>query len=159
MNRTASNHNPSIKIYCDGGARGNPGPAAIGFVVKSPTDKKIHTAGKYIGKATNNVAEYNAVIFALRWVLKNQNRLKKTFTTNDLSIRFYLDSSLVVNQINGSFKVKNSTLRELFLTTKNQQDQLTLPVLFTAIPRDQNTEADAVVNIELDNHHSSNSSF
>ena len=105
-------------IHTDGGARGNPGPAAIGVVIEkvigriktSKESKVIAEFGKRIGETTNNVAEYTAVIEALRWLKNNQINKSRIRT---LVIQFYLDSILVVNQLNGMFKVKDAHLREL----------------------------------------------
>ena len=70
------NEKTSLKIFTDGGARGNPGPAAVGFLVKNGQGKTLVKAGKYIGKTTNNVAEYRAVIEALKW-LKGEVKSEK----------------------------------------------------------------------------------
>src|SRR3989344_4157822 len=107
-----------IIIYTDGGSRGNPGPAALGVVIQFPEDHgKLFSAGEHkrygetIGVATNNVAEYSAVIFALKKarVLLGKVRAKKT------SIELRTDSELLVKQMNGEYKVKNKDLRELFV--------------------------------------------
>ncbi len=135
-----------LTIHTDGGARGNPGPAAIGFVVESG-GKIIFRHGECIGVATNNVAEYTAVISALEWLIKSQPN-HHTLTT----IQFFLDSSLVVNQINGQFKVKQASLKTLLASIIGLLDQLNLPTTFTYIPRSQNTLADALVNQALDSH-------
>src|SRR3989344_5426246 len=94
----------NLSIYTDGGARGNPGPAAIGFVVKNGEDT-IAEQAEFIGETTNNTAEYQAVIYALNWIEANQ----KDATT----IAFYLDSKLVVNQLLGTFKIKQPHLQAL----------------------------------------------
>lgn len=92
-----------LKIYIDGASRGNPGPAGIGIVVENFEGKVIHTYRKYIGKATNNVAEYKALIEALR--------IAKSLGGEELWI--YSDSDLLVNQLNERYRVKNETLRKL----------------------------------------------
>ncbi len=132
-----------IIIFCDGGARGNPGPAAAGVVIKDETGKEIAQFGKKIGKATNNVAEYSAVIFALEWVRENITN------TENLQIDFYLDSRLVVNQLNGLFKVKNANLRELIIRIRELEARLS--TLYNLIPREENYLADRMVNMALDN--------
>lgn len=126
----------SLKINCDGGARGNPGPAAAAFVV---TGNLQYKCGKYLGVATNNVAEYQAVILALEWLVKNPGRAD-----------FFLDSNLVVNQLNGLFKVKNADLRELLLKVRELEGKITLPITYSYVPREQNSEADLLVNETLD---------
>ena len=93
-------------INCNGGARGNPGPAAAAFVVKLD-EKEIHSESKYLGSVTNNVAEYFAVIIALDWLIQDSR-----FPIPD-SIHFILDSELIVRQINGVYKVKDIKLKKL----------------------------------------------
>lgn len=130
---------PTISVFCDGGARGNPGPAAWGFVVKKD-GKVIHEAGGYIGIATNNIAEYTAVVVALTY-------LKEGLEGSDLS--FYLDSQLVASQLSGIYKVKNSSLRELIFEIKILENSFG-KITYTHIPREQNKEADRQVNLALD---------
>lgn len=150
-----SNH-VTISVFCDGGSRGNPGPSACAFVLKDETGKTLHQEGKFLGTATNNIAEYQAVLLALNY-LKNNKVINQQSAISNWIINFYLDSSLVVNQINGTFKVKNATLRELLLQINSQL--LTLPcrqaginskLTFSHIPREQNHEADKLVNETLD---------
>ncbi len=126
----------TININCDGGSRGNPGPAASAFVVAGDMQYKC---GKYLGIATNNVAEYNAVIMALEWLNKNQH-----------TARFYLDSSLVVNQINGLFKVKDSNLAGLLMQVRVLEAKISTPITYSYVPREQNVAADLLVNETLD---------
>ena len=87
-----------LKIFCDGGARGNPGPAAAAFVVFSG-NKTLAKEGKYLGSTTNNQAEYNAVLLAMKWLLKNKSNI------DGKKVDFYLDSELVVKQLMGEYKV------------------------------------------------------
>src|SRR3989344_3558887 len=94
-------------VHTDGGARGNPGPAAIGVVIEEG-NKTLAAFGKTIGEATNNIAEYTAVIEALMWLTQHPADY----------IQFFLDSTLVVNQLNGLFKVKEPHLRELLLQVR-----------------------------------------
>lgn len=133
-------HNQLI-IHTDGGARGNPGPAAIGVVIEKE-GKIIHEFGKTIGETTNNVAEYTAVIEALIWLAS------KNYT---LEIKnFFLDSKLVVEQLNGRFKLKNANLRELFLKIKILEQEVGGVITYQYIPREKNTQADFLVNQALD---------
>lgn len=132
----------NLTIYCDGGSRNNPGEAAYGFVVYDD-NKKIHEEGRRIGIATNNVAEYTAVIEALKWVTAHYKNTKK--------LMFFLDSSLAVNQLNGIFKIKSEHLRDLFFTIKSLEKMHQLSTVFTAIPREKNKAADRMVNLALDN--------
>lgn len=133
-----------IIVNTDGGARGNPGPAAIGFYIRDEEGNEIAKVGEKIGKATNNVAEYLAVIFALEWIVRN-------LETETLSIGFYLDSNLVVNQLNGIFKIKEGHLRELFFRIKILEQQIKGDISYHHISRKQNFVADSLVNSALDN--------
>ena len=128
-----------LEIFTDGGARGNPGPAGIGVVfrVKGTT---IASFKEYIGETTNNQAEYKAVLLALKHL--------KDFHYK--AVNFYLDSLLVVNQVNGIYKVKNEELRPLYQQIK---DNLFFEnVKFQYIPREKNQEADRLVNQAIDEH-------
>ncbi len=135
----------NVNVFTDGGARGNPGPSAIGVYIEEESQKKIAGFGKTIGIATNNVAEYKAVIEALDWIIEN----KKEFSKNT-KINFFLDSKLVCSQIIGIFKVKNADLRNLLFDVRNREAQISLPIFYKHIPREQNTKADAFVNQALD---------
>lgn len=130
---------PSLTVFTDGGARGNPGPAAIGFIVQDNQGRTLIKQGKYIGQATNNVAEYTAVIEALKWLLANDLAVKGP-------INFYLDSKLVVNQLNGLFKVKNQRLRELIVQVRTLEQEAGGRVFYQFIPRQKNQNADFLVN-------------
>lgn len=135
----------SINVFTDGGARGNPGPSAIGVYIEDQLRKKIAGFGKTIGVATNNVAEYKAVIEALTWIIEN----KKDFSKS-AKVYFFLDSKLVCSQIIGIFKVKNADLRNLLFDVRNMEAQISLPIYYKHIPREQNTKADSFVNSALD---------
>lgn len=128
-----------MDIYCDGGARGNPGPAACAFVALN--DGKIfYKSGKYLGLATNNVAEYSAVILALTWLQKQ----------NFKDINFKLDSQLVAKQLAGLYKIKNENLRQLFLDADKLRKNLGAQIIFSYVPRSKNLLADKLVNEILD---------
>lgn len=128
-----------LEIYCDGGARGNPGPAAYGFVVKN-NGQIIREQKEFIGIATNNVAEYTSVIAALKW-------LAKSYVGQDLN--FFLDSQLVASQLSGLFKIKNSTIRNLVFEIQTLESEFA-QIRYTHIPREKNKEADRLVNQALD---------
>ena len=132
-----------LSVYCDGGSRGNPGPAAIGITVKC---QNIIQISKCIGIKTNNQAEYQAVIHALEWLVHNLDRLNQ----KPEKINVFLDSTLVVNQINGKFKVKNAKIRELLFKVKTLENQVGPPIIYHRIPREENGEADRLVNEALD---------
>ncbi len=129
----------SIKMFADGGSRGNPGPSASGFVLLNLDDTVIYSEGIYLGITTNNQAEYQAVKFGLEEALKLGAR----------EISVYLDSLLVVNQMTGIFKVKN---RDLWPINEAIHDLVSKfkRVSFTHVPRELNKLADAEVNKALD---------
>lgn len=133
-----------VNIYCDGGARGNPGIAAVGVVIKNENQQILFKFGEVIGETTNNVAEYSAVIKALDF-LKNKN-------IKPGKINFFLDSRLVVNQLNGIFKIKNPGLFNLFLKVRNLEREINYQINYALIPRAQNWEADSLVNQALNNY-------
>src|SRR6266852_4517343 len=124
----------------DGAARGNPGPAAYGVILRRPDGTTHESLGKYIGRTTNNVAEYYALIAALDY--EAASGIKR--------LRVYSDSQLIVNQIKGLYKVKHPDLRPLHERAKKQAAGLEA---FTIqyVPREQNRDADAAANAALDN--------
>lgn len=133
-----------ISVFCDGGARGNPGPSAVGVVIKDKAGKLIHTIGKRIGFATNNVAEYTSVVEAMNYLAQ------KSFSINPTGVHFFLDSQLVVSQLNGVYKIKNPRLRELLMRIREKEALVKYPIIYTHIPREKNIEADSLVNEALD---------
>lgn len=139
---TKISHNKII-IYTDGGSRGNPGPAALGVYFET-LGKKY---GEFLGTATNNVAEYEAMIFALKKVkaLVGKENADKT----EIEIRS--DSQLIVSQLNGEFKLKEESLWKYFINIWNLKQDFK-KVSFTYIPREKNKIADAVLNETLDEH-------
>lgn len=133
-----------IIIYTDGGARGNPGPAAIGFVIEGASSR-TREYSEQIGNATNNVAEYRAVIAALK---KIKHLLgKEKAKTAHVEIRS--DSELVVRQMNAEYKIKGPDLQPLFIELWNLKQDFG-SVEFTEIPREKNRAADRLVNRALD---------
>lgn len=128
-----------FKIYTDGGARGNPGPGAAGVVIKDDLGKLVAQSAKYLGRVTNNQAEYQGVILGL----------EKAKELGGQVLKFYLDSELVASQLNRLFKIKEPALQQLFIKAWN----LAMPfkqVSYQHIPREKNREADRLVNLELD---------
>ncbi len=128
-----------LTTYTDGGARGNPGPAASGIVVKDDTGKTLSAFGVYLGHQTNNVAEYTALLEAL----------KKAKELGATEVDCVLDSELVVKQMRGEYKVKEPTLQKLFIAVYNAAAQFK-KVTYRHVLRAQNKEADAEVNKILD---------
>ncbi|PIR13397.1 ribonuclease H [Candidatus Falkowbacteria bacterium CG11_big_fil_rev_8_21_14_0_20_39_10] len=128
-------------IFTDGGARGNPGPAGIGAVLKDEDGKITAEISEYIGETTNNQAEYRAVLAAI----------KKAQEIGAEELEFYLDSELVVKQLNREYKVKNKDLAPLFVRIYNATMDFK-KVTFKHVRREENTEADRLVNEALDCH-------
>lgn len=131
-----------LLIYTDGGSRGNPGPAACAFVVCGEGDNVVFQSGKYLGRQTNNFAEYCGVEEALKW-LSCQNNLPA-------EINFKLDSLLVVNQLNGIYKIKNPALRAKIIEIRKIEKMLNRKICFRHIKREGNALADSLLNKTLD---------
>ena len=130
-----------IIIFTDGGSRGNPGPAGIGIYI-STLDKKY---GEYIGETTNNVAEYAALIFALKKIKQLVGKDK----SKQYEIECKLDSELVVKQLNHEYKLKEEYIQKNFIEIWNLMLDFK-SVIFKHILREQNKIADALVNQALD---------
>ena len=133
-----------IFIHSDGGARGNPGPAAAGVYLEIPAEKLRLMCGKFLGVNTNNFAEYQGAILGLEKALtltKGESR--------DYQIKFFLDSALIVNQLNGHFKLKATNLVELFWKVREIEKNFAA-VFYQHVPREKNKEADQAVNFALD---------
>jgi len=134
-----------IIIYVDGGARGNPGPSAIGVLFCNEKGVCFKRFGEYLGVMTNNEAEYNAAIFALE-------KFKSIFgkkLAKETEIEIRSDSELLVNQMNGKYKISEKNLQPLFLKLWNLKLDFK-KVKFKFIPRKKNKEADQLVNHVLD---------
>lgn len=168
----------NLIINTDGASRGNPGKAAYGFVIKNKEGIILHQEGKCIGVATNNVAEYTAVLKSFEYIKEKLNKplsaasngvsgSKSRFFLNHSSskqvsrysgsankkplhkIRTFSDSELIVNQLGGKYKIKNLTLKELALKIIDLTIELG-EVEFIAIPREENYIADRLANLALD---------
>jgi len=134
-----------VRIYTDGGSRGNPGPAASAAVIKSldagREGEVIDTATRFLGTTTNNIAEYTAILIGLE-------RAKHIGATH---VEMYMDSELAVKQLKGEYKVKNAGIAKIFLKVWNLKNDFR-SVTFTHVRREKNKEADALVNKSLDEH-------
>lgn len=128
-----------LTIYTDGAARGNPGPAAIGVVIKDETGNTVATVSLCLGATTNNQAEYRAIIAGL----------EKAIALGARNIAVKSDSELVVKQINGLYRIKNAALRPLYLEVLRLIGVLE-GFKISYIPRAQNAAADALANRALD---------
>lgn len=129
-----------LVVHVDGGARGNPGPAAIGAVISDPDGEVVEHASETIGVATNNVAEYKALILGVM-------RARALGATE---VEVVNDSELVQKQINGEYRVKHADMKPLHAEALNALDGLDSWVV-RSVPRAQNRDADALVNQALDN--------
>ena len=127
------------KLWTDGGARGNPGPAAYGYVLEADDGTVLAAHGEAIGEATNNVAEYRALVAGL----------EKAGELGVDELEVVSDSELLVKQMRGEYKVKNEALRELSLQALGLARQLGA-VTYTAVRREHNELADQLVNEALD---------
>lgn len=135
-----------VRIYADGGARGNPGPAAGAAVLfaiaeNGDTGERIAEAARYYDHATNNVAEYTGIV----------EGLKKAHELGFNEVEFRLDSELAVKQLNGEYRVKNPELAKFFLEIHNLKTHFR-NVTFTHVRREYNKDADALVNQTIDAH-------
>ena len=127
-----------ITAYIDGGARGNPGPAGYGVHIELP-DGSIEELHGGLGIATNNVAEYNGLLAALRWAVDHGHR----------KVQIRADSELLVKQMRGEYKVKNAGLQPLVARARLLAAQLD-SVTFTHVRREQNKDADRLSNVGMD---------
>jgi ribonuclease HI len=135
-----------IIVYTDGGSRGNPGPSGIGVVICNDKGNVIKEYGEFLGpRFTNNEAEYLAVISSLKKIksLFGKGKMKS------LELEFNADSELMVKQLSGEYKVLNANIQPLFLLTWNAKQDFG-KVSFKHIPREQNKQADRLVNQALD---------
>lgn len=130
-----------ITIQTDGGSRGNPGPAAYGVVIKN-NEQVVYEKGQRIGIATNNVAEYSAVLDALKWVKENVSKADK--------ILLYSDSLLLVSQLNGLYKIKNPGLFVIYNEIKMLEQEIKISIYYNHVYREKNKHADSLVNKALD---------
>lgn len=128
-------------IHTDGACRGNPGPAGIGIVICNESGKKIKEDKEFIGNATNNIAEYRALIKALE--------LASDFSVTQ--VECFSDSELMIRQLNGVYRVKNEKLGELFLLVKEKERQFER-VTYSHVPRENNLikRADKLANLAID---------
>lgn len=129
-----------LKLYTDGGARGNPGPAGIGVVIFDEQENLVAEISKYVGETTNNQAEYKALIAGLDKA--------KELGASELDV--FLDSKLVVKQLNREYRVKDKDLAPLFVQVYNISLGFK-KIIFKHIFREKNSQADKLVNKALDN--------
>ena len=126
-------------IYCDGGSRGNPGPAGLGAVIYDKDKNKLFEISEFLGVSTNNQAEYKGVLKAIE---KAKEMKAKELT-------FYLDSELIVKQMNGQYRVKNKDLLPIYMEIRKYILEFE-KVEFNHVRREYNKEADALANMAMD---------
>ena len=127
--------NKRVEIYVDGGSRGNPGPSGVGVVILDASGKRLKEVSKYIGETTNNIAEYSALLYGLEEALM--------LRIDEIVVN--LDSELVVKQLMGDYRVKDSGLKPLFERAMNMLKSFK-GVEIRHIDREKNKEADKLVN-------------
>lgn len=134
-----------IVIYTDGGARGNPGPAGAGAAIYK-NGKEVAHVSKFLGKQTNNIAEYEALILALKAAVKKLGSPLK-------GVLVRMDSELIVRQMKGEYRVKNIELKKQHERVRRLLDMAFPDVRFEHVRREENTRADALANEAMDAHH------
>ena len=132
-----------VRIFSDGAARGNPGPSGVGVVIEVGASKKNYR--EFIGYATNDEAEYKALIFALQKVKLIFGKAK----SKNLNVECFLDSELIVKQLNHEYKVLEENIQKFFLLLWNLSTDFK-EVKYFHIPRAKNSEADRLANMALD---------
>src|SRR5712691_12957040 len=137
--QAASSAAAAYRANIDGGSRGNPGPASYGVVIRDPRGEVVAKLKKYIGRSTNNVAEYYGLIAALDYAQSHGIR----------ALRVESDSELLVRQMRGQYKVKSAELRPLFERARKMAQSFS-SFKIEHVYRDQNAEADALANQALD---------
>lgn len=140
--RINETYSGKVKLFTDGGSRGNPGPSAMGFVILDENDNEITKDSKYLGITTNNQAEYQGL----------QEGLKTCFSMGFRDVDVYMDSLLVVNQMKGIFKVKNRDLWPIHDSIKEFSKNFKR-LTYSHVPRELNKTADMMVNQCLDEQH------
>ncbi len=126
-------------LYTDGGSRGNPGPSAAGVVLCNSKEEIVKKGGKYLGKGTNNEAEYQALVLGLKTAI--QEGVK--------NLECILDSELIVKQLKGIYKMKSPNLMGFFAEIKRLEPKFD-SIEYKHVKREKNKEADAMVNLALD---------
>lgn len=129
----------TLFLFTDGGSRGNPGPGAAGVIIKDEKGKVLFEKGQFLGRTTNNEAEYRALLLGLQAALRLRPK----------RLVVLVDSELVFYQLNGGYRVKNPNLVELWRKAKELEEKFP-KVIYKHIPREKNTHADALVNEVLD---------
>jgi ribonuclease HI len=131
--------NEPLRVHIDGGARGNPGPAGFGVHVADAGGETVAELYGFLGRATNNVAEYAACVAALEWATANKVG----------SMKLHSDSQLLVRQLEGRYKVRNAGLQPLHARCRRLMAKIS-SIRLSHVPREENKEADALANRAMD---------
>jgi ribonuclease HI len=137
-----------LKVFTDGASRGNPGEAGIGIIVYDEKDNIIRKWNEYLGKATNNQAEYIALIRSVQLLKKLKESIEIGF------VEFHADSELMVKQVKLEYKVKDEGLKPLFRKFNTEINELKVPYTIKHVERKLNKEADKLANQGIDNRNS-----
>ncbi|MBI3366697.1 ribonuclease HI family protein [Candidatus Roizmanbacteria bacterium] len=143
-----------LKLFTDGGSLNNPGQAAYAFIIYKDS-LLVTSRAECIGIATNNVAEYTGLIKGLEEIKRLLSKIKNL----GLRIEVYSDSSLMVNQLNGLFKIKNAKIRELVFKIRLLEGEVKLPIIYIHIYREKNQLADSLVKKALNSRKNPLTSF
>jgi ribonuclease HI len=129
-----------LLVYTDGGSRGNPGPAWCGVFVADQDGNSVEKRFKYIGVATNNIAEYTAALLGI----------SRAIDLGATEFELRADSKLVIEQLSGNYKIKNPELKKIFLEIQERIGKWWGKISFIHVYREQNTEADRLSNVAMD---------
>lgn len=130
----------TVLIWTDGASRGNPGPASVGVIIRSPEGKTIAEVGRTLGTTTNNVAEYHAI----------RTGLEEALALGAAKAILHADSELVVRQLNGIYQVRNADLRPIYEAVKRLERRFARGVTYKHVRRELNQDADRLANMALD---------
>ncbi|KKS30303.1 MAG: Ribonuclease H [Parcubacteria group bacterium GW2011_GWA2_43_11] len=135
-----------LVLHTDGGARGNPGPSGAGAVVYDETGKTVKETSKYLGRQTNNFAEYAAVVLGLEMIAKHFGKAQ----CKNLEVLVRMDSELICKQLNNEYQIKEETLFPLYIQVHNLLVSTFPSVTFEHVPRKDNAHADRLANEAMD---------
>ncbi|MCT4617690.1 MAG: ribonuclease HI family protein [Candidatus Gracilibacteria bacterium] len=130
-----------LKVYTDGGSRGNPGIAGLGVYITDFFDKKVEQRYKHLGEKTNNEAEYLGAYYGI----------KRAIELGASEIELYMDSNLVIKQLSGEWKIKKEQLRKINEDIISEIKKANVKIKYNWIPREDNKEADRLSNVAMDN--------
>ncbi len=148
-----NNQKKTIRVFTDGASRSNPGQAGAGVYIEIPQESSTNNVSRqieisvYLGKTTNNQAEYRAALLALLWLNKHQSELVK-----DSKIEMFLDSQLVVKQVNKEWKIKQQALAAVAAKCWQEMEEIPFSIKWAHVRREKNKKADALANLAIDEY-------